>query len=102
MFYITEATSALDSESEKIVQTALDKLLSKRAVETSGRVRTTFVIAHRLMTIKNADKIIVLNNADGLGGKIAEQGTHEDLLRIPGGIYKSMWDVTTGQSVFKQ
>lgn len=69
---LDEATSALDSESEVLVQEAFDKLMENR---------TTFVVAHRLSTIRNADKIIVLDN-----GSIVESGTHESLL-IKGGLY---------------
>lgn len=64
---LDEATSALDTESERKVQNALD-MISKN--------HTTIVVAHRLSTIKNADKIIVLDN-----GKVREQGTHEELYR---------------------
>ena len=71
-----EATSALDNESEKVVQESLE-LLSKN--------RTTFVIAHRLTTIQNAQKILVLTE-DG----IAESGTHEQLLE-KGGIYEKLY-----------
>lgn len=71
-----EATSALDNESEKVVQDSLEKL---------ARNRTTFVIAHRLTTIQNAEKILVLTD-DG----IAEQGTHEELLK-QGGIYEKLY-----------
>ncbi|EQC24931.1 hypothetical protein SDRG_17179 [Saprolegnia diclina VS20] len=69
---LDEATSALDSESEKVVQEALDKLLAAKG-------RTTIVIAHRLSTIRNADKICVVS-----GGRIAEQGTHDELMRLNG------------------
>ncbi|OQR88680.1 ATP-binding Cassette (ABC) superfamily [Thraustotheca clavata] len=69
---LDEATSALDSESEKVVQEALDKLLAAKG-------RTTLVIAHRLSTIRNADKICVVS-----GGHIAEEGTHDELLRLNG------------------
>ncbi|CAK4336448.1 unnamed protein product [Aphanomyces euteiches] len=69
---LDEATSALDSESEKVVQEALDKLLAAKG-------RTTIVIAHRLSTIRNADKICVVS-----GGRIAEQGTHDELIRLNG------------------
>jgi subfamily B ATP-binding cassette protein MsbA len=70
---LDEATSSLDSESEKLVQTALDTLMEGR---------TTFVIAHRLTTIQNADRIVVL-----LDGKIIEQGKHEELLSRQGVYY---------------
>ncbi|MBO7300014.1 MAG: ATP-binding cassette domain-containing protein, partial [Tidjanibacter sp.] len=72
---LDEATSALDTESEKLVQEALEKLLAGR---------TSVVIAHRLSTIKNADKIIVIDE-----GKIAEVGTHTELL-AKGGIYSKL------------
>lgn len=73
---LDEATSSLDSESEKIVQEALDKLMKNR---------TSVIIAHRLSTIRDADCIYVLKD-----GKIAESGRHQDLLTLPGGIYRSL------------
>eukprot|EP00967_Tisochrysis_lutea_P032880 scaffold38946_cov41-Tisochrysis_lutea.AAC.1 len=73
---LDEATSALDNESEKVVQAALDELMSKNK-------RTTVTVAHRLSTIRNADKIAVVNH-----GKVVEQGTHEELLhKGPSGLY---------------
>lgn len=73
---LDEATSALDSESERLVQDALEKLM---------KGRTSVVIAHRLATIKAADKILVLDQ-----GKLVEQGTHEELSQKEDGLYKSL------------
>ncbi|KAG2490598.1 hypothetical protein HYH03_010991 [Edaphochlamys debaryana] len=70
---LDEATSALDTRSEAIVQAALDRLVVGR---------TTVVVAHRLSTIKGADKIAVVQS-----GRVVEQGTHEELLRDPHGAY---------------
>ena len=75
---LDEATSALDTESERLVQEALDKLMKNR---------TTVVVAHRLSTIVNADKICVLHN-----GAIAEIGTHDQLI-ARNGIYKKLVDM---------
>lgn|SRR5574344_1217818 len=67
---LDEATSALDNKSEQVVQQALDNLMKNR---------TVIVIAHRLSTVKNADKIIVIND-----GRIVEEGKHEELLKRRG------------------
>ena len=75
---LDEATSALDNKSEAIVQKALDNLMKNR---------TVFVIAHRLSTVVNADKIVVLN-----GGEIVEQGTHEELLKLENGAYRALYN----------
>ena len=74
---LDEATSSLDTESERKVQAALENLMKER---------TTLVIAHRLSTIKRADKIIVLNE-----GQVIEEGTHESLLR-EGGLYQQLYE----------
>ena len=76
---LDEATSALDNKSEAIVQKALDNLIKNK---------TVFVIAHRLSTIKNADRIAVVNE-----GELAELGTHEDLMNLPNGIYKKLYEM---------
>ena len=73
---LDEATSALDSESERLVQDALDVLM---------RGRTSFIIAHRLATIREADRIVVLEN-----GTVVESGTHADLLNNKEGLYRRL------------
>ncbi|WP_051313109.1 ABC transporter ATP-binding protein [Sporocytophaga myxococcoides] len=73
---LDEATSSLDSESEQLVQKALDSLM---------KGRTSIVIAHRLSTIRNADKIVVLEK-----GFVKESGTHEELILINNGLYKNL------------
>lgn len=80
---LDEATSALDNESERLVQAALDGLLA------DGSKRSTIVIAHRLSTIRNADKIYLIDNANGDGGVVAESGTHDQLM-ARGGKYKAL------------
>src|SRR5690606_9380724 len=74
---LDEATSALDNESERQVQASLEQLM---------KGRTTLVIAHRLSTVQNADRIVVLD-----GGRVAEQGRHAELLAANGmyaGLYR--------------
>lgn len=73
---LDEATSSLDSESERVVQQALDKLMVGR---------TSIVIAHRLSTIRKADKIVVIEK-----GQVKEIGTHEELMKTESGLYKSL------------
>ena len=76
---LDEATSSIDSYSEELIQTATEKI-------TKGR--TSIVIAHRLATIKKADKIIVME-----AGKIVEMGTHKDLLQKENGHYRNLYEV---------
>ena len=78
---LDEATSSLDSESERVVQEALDKLMVGR---------TSFVIAHRLSTIRKADKIIVIDK-----GNVRETGTHEELILQENGLYRSLSKLQT-------
>ncbi|KAG7390659.1 Antigen peptide transporter 2 [Phytophthora pseudosyringae] len=75
---LDEATSALDNESERVVQASLDRLLALKQ-------RTTIIVAHRLSTIRNANLIAVTHD-----GAIVEQGTHDQLMQLPNGIYKGL------------
>ena len=76
---LDEAISALDNQSEAIVQKAIENLMKDK---------TVFVIAHRLSTIKNADKIVVINQ-----GEIVEVGNHDELMNIEKGAYKALYDM---------
>ncbi|HCS46994.1 MAG TPA: hypothetical protein DIW61_01520, partial [Candidatus Aminicenantes bacterium] len=75
---LDEATSALDTESERLIQIALANVM---------KGRTTLVIAHRISTIRNADRIFVVDC-----GRIAESGTHEELYGL-NGIYRKLYDL---------
>ncbi|MDN4526976.1 ABC transporter ATP-binding protein [Fictibacillus fluitans] len=83
---LDEATASIDTETEAIIQNALDVL---------KQGRTTFIIAHRLSTIKNADQILVLDR-----GKIMERGTHQSLMK-EGGRYYQMYQIQQGQQTSK-
>ena len=76
---LDEATSSVDSYSEQLIQDATDKITANR---------TSIVIAHRLATIKKADRIIVMD-----AGKIVEMGTHKQLLKVQNGFYKNLYEV---------
>lgn len=78
LLILDEATSSIDSQSEELLQ---------QATQTLTRDRTSIIIAHRLTTIINADKIIVMDK-----GKIVEEGTHDQLLQISNGFYKKLYD----------
>ncbi len=80
-----EATSALDTNSEKAIQLALDRFLVGR---------TAFIVAHRLSTIRNANKIVLLD-----AGNIVECGNHEELIRIPNGRYRNLYETHAGAGV---
>jgi len=85
---LDEATSALDSVSEKLVQEALKKLIAGR---------TSFIVAHRLSTIQEASKIIVLEK-----GKIVEMGSHQELMKNPDGVYRHFWELQTAIKRIKE
>ena len=76
---LDEATSSLDSVSEHYIQTSLERLMQGR---------TTITVAHRLATIRAADRILVFSN-----GKIVEQGRHDDLIKNDGSLYKKLYDM---------
>jgi ABC-type multidrug transport system fused ATPase/permease subunit len=78
LLLLDEATSALDTESERLVQEAIDRLMADR---------TVLVIAHRLATVRDADRIMVLEE-----GRIVEQGSHDELYRA-GGLYRKLYDL---------
>lgn len=79
---LDEATSSLDSESEMFIQDALKTLMKER---------TTIVVAHRLSTIMQMDRIVVIS-----GGKIIEEGGHTDLLKVQEGMYQKLWHIQAG------
>lgn len=79
---LDEATSSLDSHSEAMIQDALDVLMKDK---------TVIVIAHRLSTIRKMDRIIVIDE-----GKVIEDGTHEELLKLDTGLYKGLWTLQAG------
>ncbi|PIR97518.1 MAG: ABC transporter ATP-binding protein [Candidatus Doudnabacteria bacterium CG10_big_fil_rev_8_21_14_0_10_41_10] len=79
---LDEATSSLDSESEKFIQDAMKKLMNNR---------TTIVIAHRLSTIMQMDRIVVIED-----GKVKEQGKHKELLKAHKGTYQRLWEIQAG------
>ena len=82
LLVLDEATSAVDNETEAALQ---------RSIERISRDRTTIVIAHRLSTVRHADRILVLEE-----GKVVEDGRHEDLLKL-NGVYTRLWSVQTGE-----
>ena len=79
---LDEPTSALDAKSEMIIQKSLEELMQGR---------TTFIIAHRLSTVRKADKIIVFEK-----GGIMEQGKHDELIRVPDGVYRKLYELQIG------
>ena len=83
---LDEATSSVDTRTEKIIQEAMDKLMENR---------TSFIIAHRLSTVRNADKIIVIED-----GEIIEQGNHEELLELKGYYYNTLNAQKRGEGIW--
>ena len=79
---LDEPTSALDAESEKLIKSSLETLM---------KGRTTFIVAHRLSTIREADKILVFEK-----GKIIESGRHEELLKKTRGTYRKLYNLQIG------
>ena len=83
---LDEATSAVDTETEAAIQRSLARLTEDR---------TTFVIAHRLSTVRDADRVFVLDD-----GQVTERGTHEELLDASG-LYANLWDAQTDEPELK-
>ena len=79
---LDEPTSALDAETEKFIAESFEKLMERR---------TTFIIAHRLSTVRKADRIFVFE-----GGTIVEEGKHDELLKIKDGVYRRLHDYQVG------
>jgi ATP-binding cassette subfamily B protein len=77
---LDDSTSSVDLETEQEIREALERLMQNR---------TTFIIAHRVQSVMNADLILVLDH-----GRIVQRGTHEDLLQLPG-IYRQIYDIQT-------
>ncbi len=83
LMILDEATSAVDTQTEKAIQ---------ENIEILRQDKTLIIIAHRLSTVKNADNILVLNQ-----GEIVETGKHSELLHLDNGIYKELWNIQTGE-----
>ena len=81
---LDEATSSVDSETESVIQYAIEKLIAKR---------TSIIIAHRLSTIRHAENILVLEK-----GNIKELGAHDELVELEGGHYKELYEMQIKQS----
>jgi ATP-binding cassette subfamily B protein len=82
---LDEATAAVDNDTEAAIQRSLERITKNR---------TTVVIAHRLSTVRHADRIVVMEN-----GTIVEQGCHDELLAM-GGVYQNLWQVQAGERLF--
>ena len=82
---LDEATSALDAESEHLVQKAIDDMIAKGKREKNGAGMTVIIVAHRLSTVRSADKIFVIKD-----GKVVEEGSHDGLVRNKKGPYAAL------------
>jgi ATP-binding cassette subfamily B protein len=78
---LDEATASVDTETEQQIQEAIGRLI---------RNRTTFAIAHRLSTLRNADRLLVMER-----GKVAELGTHDELMERPEGVFRRLVEMQT-------
>jgi ABC-type multidrug transport system fused ATPase/permease subunit len=82
---VDEATSALDAESEHMVQNAIDGMLIRGRNENGHSMMTVIIVAHRLSTVRSADRIFVIKE-----GNVVEQGSHDELVQDPDGAYSSL------------
>ena len=82
---LDEATSALDSESEHLVQQAIDDMITRGKSGTGRSAMTVIIVAHRLSTVRSADKIFVVKE-----GRVVEEGSHEELVKDPNGAYSAL------------
>jgi ATP-binding cassette subfamily B protein len=78
---LDEATASVDPETEHRVQTALQDMLADR---------TSIIIAHRLSTVRDVDRLLVLHK-----GRLIEQGSHDELVRLDGGVYRTLYELQT-------
>lgn len=82
---VDEATSALDAESEHLVQKAIDDMIARGKNNELGAPMTVIIVAHRLSTVRSADRIFVVKN-----GSVVEEGSHNELIANPTGAYASL------------
>jgi ABC-type multidrug transport system fused ATPase/permease subunit len=82
---LDEATSALDAESEHLVQQAIDDMIERGKSEGGNNSMTVIIVAHRLSTVRSADRIFVIKE-----GQVVEEGSHDDLIENPDGAYSAL------------